>query len=154
MAQLPVTGAAGSADRTGAVKHTRAWLALVAALALHVIDEASTGFLDFYNPLVIDLRARLWWFPARPFEFGTWLGGLAAAVLLLAALGIAVRRGVRGTRAATWVFAGVMLLNGLAHLAGSIYFLRWLPGATTAPLLIVTSLVLAASIRHRRATVV
>lgn len=143
MAQLPVTGAAGSTDRTGAVKHTRAWLALVAALALHVIDEASTGFLDFYNPLVIDLRARLWWFPARPFQFGTWLAGLAVAVVLLAALSVAVRRNARGIRIASWVFGGIMLLNGLGHLAGSIYFRRWLPGATTAPLLIAASLVLA-----------
>jgi hypothetical protein len=29
-----------------------AWLALVAALALHVGDEAVTGFLDVYNPTV------------------------------------------------------------------------------------------------------
>ena len=28
-----------------------AWLALVVALALHVADEALTGFLDVYNPV-------------------------------------------------------------------------------------------------------
>ena len=36
-----------------------------------------------------------------------------------------------------WTF---MLLNGIGHLAGSVYFSRWLPGATTAPFLIVASI--------------
>lgn len=151
MAQLPVGDAADGEGRTAARAHARAWLALVGALALHVADEASTGFLEFYNPLVIDLRERLWWFPARPFQFGTWLAGLAVAVVLLATLSVSVRRGARGIRVASWVFGGIMLLNGLGHLAGSIYFHRWLPGATTAPLLIAASLVLARSAWRRPA---
>jgi hypothetical protein len=144
-----VSDPADGEGRTTTRAHARAWLALVGALALHVADEASTGFLDFYNPLVIDLRARLRWFPARPFEFGTWLAGLAVTVLVLAVLSVAVRRDARGTRIASWAFAGIMLLNGFGHLAGSIYFDRWLPGATTAPLLIVASLVLARATRRR-----
>jgi hypothetical protein len=36
-----------------------AWLQLVVALALRVIDEALTGFLEVYNPTVRALRERL-----------------------------------------------------------------------------------------------
>jgi hypothetical protein len=35
-----------------------------------------------------------------------------------------------------------MFLNGVGHLAGSIYFDRWLPGATSAPLLLIASVML------------
>lgn len=34
----------------------RAWLALAGALAVHVADEALTGFLAVYNPAVLALR--------------------------------------------------------------------------------------------------
>ncbi|MBI3047579.1 MAG: hypothetical protein HYY76_04645 [Acidobacteria bacterium] len=36
-----------------------------------------------------------------------------------------------------------MFLNGVGHLAGSAYFGRWLPGTTSAPLVLVASLLLA-----------
>ena len=133
--------------RAGAVRHARAWLLLVGALALHVLDEALTGFLDFYNPLVRSIRLRVPWFPMPAFEFGMWLAGLFALIVVLALLTPAVRRGAPGTRAASWVLAGIMFLNGAGHLAGSLYFGRWLPGATSAPLLLVFSVRLA-----RRAT--
>jgi hypothetical protein len=35
-----------------------------------------------------------------------------------------------------------MLLNGCAHPIGSVYFWRWLPGTTSAPLLLVASILL------------
>jgi hypothetical protein len=123
----------------------RAWLALVGALALHVVDEAATDFLGFYNPLVLAIRSRVGWFPMPTFTFGVWLAGLAALVAVLALLAPAVRRGGSGTRAASWIFATLMFLNGLGHLAGSLYFERWLPGATTAPLLLLASAMLARS---------
>jgi len=47
-----------------------AWLLLVGALAAHVADEATTGFLDFYNPLVTSIRSRAPWFPMPTFDFG------------------------------------------------------------------------------------
>lgn len=40
--------------------HTRrwgyAWLGMATALALHVVDEATTGFLPLYNSVVSQLR--------------------------------------------------------------------------------------------------
>jgi hypothetical protein len=121
----------------------RAWLLLVGALAIHVLDEALTGFLDFYNPLVLAIRARIRWFPMPTFDFVAWLIGLIAAVVMLALLAPAVRRGVPGTRALGWVFCTIMFINGVGHLGGSWYFGRWLPGATSGPLLVLASVLLA-----------
>lgn len=117
----------------------RAWLALVVAFAVHVADEALTGFLDFYNPLVLSIRERAAWFPMPTFTFGPWLAGLSVLLVLLALLTGAVRRGAPGTRAAAVAFAAIMFANGVAHLLGSWYFQRWLPGATSAPLLLIAS---------------
>jgi hypothetical protein len=133
------------------VRHMRAWLILVGALALHVADEALTDFLGFYNPLVLQIRSQIPWFPMPTFTFGIWLSGLAVLVLVLACLGPAVRRGAVATRLASWVLGGIMFMNGLGHLAGSVYFQRWLPGATSAPLLLAASVFLAHATwqRHR-----
>lgn len=119
-----------------------AWLLLVGSLAVHVADEALTGFLDFYNPLVLSIRERLPWFPMPTFTVGPWLMGLIALVVVLALLTPAVRRGTAATRLASWAFSIIMLLNGIGHLAGSAYFGRWLPGTTSAPLVLAASLLL------------
>jgi uncharacterized protein with HXXEE motif len=124
-------------------RHQQSWLLLASALALHVLDEALTGFLDFYNPLVVRMRSRMPWFPMPTFTFGVWLGGLIALVLLLALLAPAVRRGAPGTRAASWFLSVIMFLNGMGHLGGSVYFRRWLPGTTSAPILLLMSVLLA-----------
>ena len=107
-------------------RHARAWLLLDAALAIHVVDEALTGS-DFYNPLVRQLRDRLGFWPMPTFTFGVWLSGLVALVIILALLTPAVRRGAAGTRFLSCVLAAIMLGNGIAHLAGSAYYQRWLP---------------------------
>jgi hypothetical protein len=135
--------AASHAASGAAARHMRAWLLLVAALAAHVTDEAMTGFLEFYNPLVLRIRSRVPWYPMPTFAFDVWLGGLILALLVLALLAPAVRRGAFGTRLASWAFSTIMFLNGIAHLVGSVYFQRWLPGATSAPLLVVASVLLA-----------
>jgi hypothetical protein len=124
-------------------RQTRAWLLLVGALAVHVIDETITDFLGFYNPLVLAIRSRAPWFPMPTFVFGVWLAGLVVLLLVLSALTPAVRRGARGTALASYVFAFIMFLNGLGHLVGSLYFQRWLPGATSAPLLLFAGVLLA-----------
>lgn len=83
------------------------------------------------------------------FTFGVWLSGLVAGILVLASFGLAVRRGAVGTRAASWALSGFMFLNGLGHLLGSLYFQRWLPGTTSAPLLLVASVLLLRATRER-----
>ena len=117
-------------------RRAQAWLLLVACLALHVFDEAVTGFLDFYNPIVTQIRAR-WWFPVPRFTFGVWLGGLIVAIVVLLAISPALRRDTWWVRLIATIFGAIMVLNGIAHLAASIYYGRWVPGATTAPLILV-----------------
>lgn len=130
-------------------RHARAWLYLVAALGVHVLDEALTGFVDFYNPLILQLRERLGFWPVPTFTFGVWLAGLIAAGVMLALLTPAVRRGAAGTGVLSWVFAIIMLGNGFAHLAASVYYRQWLPGTTSAPLLLIAATALAKATHTR-----
>jgi hypothetical protein len=139
----PIASLPGPAHAALAARHARAWLLLVVMLAVHVADEALTGFLDFYNPLVLETRSQVPWFPMPVFTFPVWIAGLTLLVLALAALTPAVRRGARGTVVASWILALIMLLNGAGHLVGSAYLQRWLPGATSAPLLLIASVLLA-----------
>jgi hypothetical protein len=133
-----------------------AWLALTVILAAHVVDEAVTGFLDVYNPIVRSLRAQFAWFPMPEFTFGPWLTGLCVLVIALLAVSPLAFRRPETLRWAAFPFAAIMLLNGIGHLAGSLYLRRWAPGATTAPLLIVSSvwLLAEAAVTTRRTAVV
>lgn len=129
----------------------RAWLAMTLALAAHVADEALTGFLDVYNPIVRAARERLGWFPMPTFTFGVWLTGLILLIMALLALTPLASSGAMLTRVLAFPFAVVIgLMNGLAHLAASAFFHRWMPGTTTAPLLIVCGIWLLVSGVPRR----
>jgi hypothetical protein len=121
-------------ESIGSVRHMQAWLLLIGSLAVHVIDEAMTGFLDFYNPLELGIRSQIPWFPMPTFAFGIWFAALAVLVLVPAGLAPVVRRCGTAIWLASWVLGTVMVMNGVGHLAGSVYFQRWLPGATSAPL--------------------
>jgi hypothetical protein len=116
-----------------------AWVTLTLVLALHVLDEALTDFLSVYNPMVRQARAWLGWFPMPEFTFGVWLSGLCLLVAVLLMLSPSAFRARRAVRLASYPYALIMFLNGIAHLAGSVYLGRRAPGATTAPLLLVSS---------------
>ena len=126
------------------------WIALCLALALHVVDEASTGFLSVYNPTVMALRAKRPWLPFPIFTFGVWLAGLVAAVVLLLGLSIFVWRGAGWMRPLGFIFAIIMLGNGLGHVVGtilgrtiaSIRFPRPMPGFYSSPFLLLASVYL------------
>ncbi len=111
----------------------RAWLALTIALALHVADEAWHDFLGFYNPFVMMLRDVLLWQWLPTFEFGEWLGGWIAAVVVLLALSRWAGR--RWLAWAALPYGLLMALNAMAHIGGSLYTQRMLPGTLSAPLL-------------------
>lgn len=121
-----------------------AWTALAFALAVHITDEALTGFLSVYNPTIVALRSRISWLPLPTFDFRPWLAGLIALDLLLFAVAPLFFRGGRPLRAVAWVFAVMMLGNGLGHviatIAGrtveSVRFARPAPGFYSSPLLI------------------
>ena len=108
-------------------------------LAAHVADEALTDFLAVYNPIVRAAREQFRWFPMPTFTFGVWLAGLIVLVIVLLLVAPLAFRGSAIARVAAYPYAIIMLLNGVGHLAGSVYFGRWMPGATTAPLLLVAS---------------
>ena len=124
-----------------------AWIALCAAFATHVADEALTGFLEIYNPTVLALRQRYDWFPMPQFEFTAWLTGLVTALAVLFALSPFAFRGARWLRPLAYVFAVVMLVNAAGHTLGtilgrtlpSITFERPMPGFYSSPLLFVAS---------------
>ncbi len=138
----------------------RAWLALCCALALHVTDEALTGFLSVYNPTVIDLRSRLGWWPMPTFQFREWLIGLIAGIVILFLLSPLFYRRGRPIRPLAWIFAVLMIGNGLGHTIGtiagrsvaSVHFPRPMPGFWSSPFLIAASVwVLVELKRTRRA---
>lgn len=115
------------------------WLLMVTAVGIHVMDEAVTGFLPFYNALVLALRARLGFFPAPTFTFPMWITGLALAVAIGLALTRIVARGGTGIRVVCGVLAVLMIANACGHLLGSVYVGRRLPGFWSSPWLLVTS---------------
>ncbi len=98
----------------------RAWFALTIAFALHVLDEATTGFLNVYNPTVTAMRARFTWFPMPTFEFREWIVGLIAGVVLCFALTPLAERNARWLRPLAWFYALVMFFNGMGHTAFTI----------------------------------
>ena len=124
------------------------WLALTAALAIHVADEATHDFLSVYNPNATAIRSHLPWLPIPTFTFRTWLTLLAGAVVVLALLSILAFRGVFGLRLFAYFYAVVMILNGVAHSVSSLYTRRLMPGVLSSPLLIVCGAVLLSTTRR------
>jgi hypothetical protein len=135
------------ARTSGFSKLGMAWILLCLALAAHLTDEASTGFLNVYNPTVVALRSRLGFWPMPTFEFREWLTGLIVAVLVLLALSPFVFRGSRWIRPLFYFLAVAMFANGLAHTAGtilgrtvsSVRFARPMPGFYSSPFLLAAS---------------
>jgi hypothetical protein len=136
-------------------KIARAWLLLCFALAVHVADEALTGFLSVYNPTVHALTQTVPWLPLPVFTFKVWITGLALAVAALSLLTPWIARAGHWTRPAAYVFAAVMLANALGHTAGtiagqtvaSVHFSRPMPGFYSSPLLLAASVLLLVRLR-------
>jgi hypothetical protein len=135
-----------------------AWVLLCSALALHVFDEASTGFLAVYNPTVVALRERLGYWPMPTFEFRGWLTGLIVAVVALFLCSPFVFLGQRWIRPVFYALAVIMLLNGLGHswftvlghTVSSVHFPRPAPGFYSSPFLLITSIYALVQLRRTR----
>jgi hypothetical protein len=142
-------------EKTMSTQFGRAWIALAAALALHVADEALTDFLSVYNPAVRAIRERVPWLPLPTFSFAVWIAGLAGGVALLFALSPLAFRGARWLAIIALPFSAMMVANGFGHIGSSIYFGRWMPGVYSSPALIavaVVALVCAWRVVRRRGT--
>ena len=150
----PERDSAGGLTRLG-----RAWICLALALAVHVMDEAMTGFLSVYNPTVQSLRARFGFWPMPTLEFGDWIGGQFAGVIVLLALSPVVFRGARWIRPIFYFLAVVVgLLNALGHTLGTIFgqtvstvhFARPAPGFYSSPLLALAAVHALVQLRRTR----
>ncbi len=125
------------------------WLGLCVALTAHVFDEATTGFLALWNPLVLSIRGRLPWSPLPTFEYEVWLGGLIVVIALAFALSWFVFQGARWIRPLAYFLSIVMLGNGLGHIVASVYLGRPAPGVTSSPLLMAAAgFLFWATLRH------
>jgi hypothetical protein len=137
-----------------------AWVVLCLALAVHVTDEALTGFLAVYNPTVLALRARYGFWPMPPFEFQGWLRGLITAVIMLLALSPFAFRNSPWIRPLFYLFATLMFINGLGHTTAtifgqtvsSVHFPRPAPGFYSSPLLFAASIYGLVQLRNTRTT--
>jgi len=112
------------------------WLALCAALAIHVFDEAATDFLSLWNPMVSSLRGEIGWIPLPSFDYGTWLGGLIFAIAILVGLSWFAFRGARWIQSVAYVLSFIMIGNGLFHIAASVWLKRPAPGVASSPVLV------------------
>jgi hypothetical protein len=129
------------------------------ALAVHVTDEAVTGFLSVYNPTVLALRTQLGFWPMPAFEFREWLAGLTVGIVGLAALSPFAFRNARWIRPLFYFCAVVTgVLNALGHTAATIFgqtvnavrFPRPAPGFYSSPLLLVVSIYALVQLRRTR----
>lgn len=120
-------------------KNVTAWVLMITAVLVHVLDETVSGFLPFYNNLVFDLKNDLGFFPMPTFSFGIWLGGLIIVIIVCFSLTPIVRRGGRLIRTLTTLLGILMVLNALGHIIGSIYLGRLLPGFWSSPFLLLTA---------------
>ena len=121
----------------------QAWLLLCAAFAVHIADEAFTGFLDLWNPTVRNLRQHTPWLIIPTFTFPVWISLLGLAVIGFSILSRWIRRDLRWTVYACYAFAAIMLANAAAHLVFSVYKAQWMPGAYTSPILLAAAINLA-----------
>ena len=129
------------------------------ALAVHVTDEALTGFLPVYNPTVLALRARFGFWPMPTFDFGEWLAGLTLLIVVLAALSPFAFRNARWLRPLFYFGAIVVgIMNALGHTiatvvgrtVSTVQFPRPAPGFYSSPLLLIVSIYALLQLRRTR----
>ena len=127
-----------------------AWIFLVVAIALHVADEALTGFLPLYNSYIESLRDANFWLPFPTFTFRAWLSGLALGVLILLGLSPLIFAGKRFLRPLAFFLGILMVANALGHIGISVYLGELAPGVYSSPILLLAALaLLVATWRHR-----
>jgi hypothetical protein len=133
-----------------------AWVLLCLSLALHVADEATTGFLSIYNPTVLSLRASLGWWPMPTYAYQDWLTGLIVVCLALLALSPFMFAGVRWMHGPAYFLAALMMLNAIGHTWFSIVgrtvpevtFSRPAPGFWSSPFLAAASIYMFLQLRR------
>ena len=117
----------------------RVWLVLCLTLAVHVLDEVVGGFIPQVNGLLSGI-ARDLEIPGVPqFSSVRWLGAVAVVVLLLLVFTGPVSRRARLTRLLPHALASVLLVNGLGHIALSVWAGQLVAGIWSSSLLLLAS---------------
>jgi len=120
------------------------WLAFGYTLALHVLDEAGHDFLSVYNPNALVLRRFVPFFPV--FTFRQFVGTLLCGLTVWLALAPLAFRGPRWQKRLAIpaaILAGIG--NALGHILSSIYLHRFMPGVYSAPLILLSGIMLLRS---------
>jgi hypothetical protein len=120
------------------------WLAFGYTLALHVLDEAGHDFLSVYNPNALVLRRIVPFVPV--FTFRQFIGSLLCGLAVWLALAPLAFRGLTWQRRLAIpvaVLAGIG--NALGHILSSIYLRRFMPGVYSAPLILLSGIMLLRS---------
>jgi hypothetical protein len=133
-----------------------AWICLCLATAIHVTDEALTGFLAVYNPTVTAMRERWGWFPMPTFAHREWLLGLVGGIVFALLLTPLAYRGSRIIRPIAWVLSVIMILNAGGHMLATIFgrtvesvrLARPAPGFYSSPLLVSAAIYLIVQLRR------
>jgi hypothetical protein len=153
----PVTKSDSATNPAALRRLGAAWILLCVGLALHVTDEALTGFLDVYNPTAREIARRTGFGPPT-FTFDSWLAGLVFGVCVLLALSPFAFQNSRAWRQLAYFFALIMLMNGVGHTLGTILghsfpditFPRPMPGFYSSPFILAGSLWLFWNLRQTR----
>ena len=124
---------------------TLSWLALCAALAFHVFEEAK--YVREFAPTISILRDLFPWLP--PFSYETWLVNNVGTVAVLTALTWQVHKRKPLMRPASYAFALFTIITAMSHSL-------WVPSSgsalapwmTAAPFLLAASLLLLLAIPH------
>ena len=117
----------------------RFWL-LGLTQAAHSIEEMRTGLYDFFWTATGRIQSWAPGFPRMRMTAGTFAAINMSIIAFL--LGVAPFVAARKDWAITiaWVAAVIETLNGLGHLAGAVVFGGYVPGAATAPFLVVAGI--------------
>ena len=120
-----------------------AFIALILVQAAHSVEEYSTRLFDRLAP------AR---FVSELFGFDRRIGFIIFNASLVA-FGLwcyfgPVRRGTRAAQALAWLWAVLEALNGLTHVVWAAAAGSYRPGLVTAPVLVVTAIFLAWTLRR------
>jgi hypothetical protein len=137
-----------SADRADVRRWACAWVGLVLSLALHVTDEALTGFVPLYNDVMASLRQSVTWFPTLTFTFEGWLSGMIAAIATLLALSPLFFNGHLWLRPLAYALSVILAANAIAHIAVSVYSGTFAPGVYSSPVMFAAAATLFVATRR------
>lgn len=146
---MAAVGGSASGPAAAARRQVAAWRWMIAALALHAVDEGLCEALGLCPPEVIGLEARGSWLVPLGLTLPVWLAGMAVLVALLLLATPLVAGDAAWSRAGGYAMGGGVAALGLAHLAVSAAFWRWLPGTASAPLLSLAGVWLVRATRRR-----